>query len=471
MVYKNGSRVLVIGLFLLFFISACNPEMEEESIKDDQKDRKDEEVREEQSDEEEGESNQSNTHEENILKQDVPSAPSNLPELINYPAGPFAGKSYEDQMKQIERALDSFPELVDEEPIEAEVKLYWEQLLALFAEDFPDPANVVKKWEAFSFGNPESTDPKLQFKENYNVEIVLDASGSMGAYAGSKTRMELAKDAIREFAQQLPEDANVGLRVYGYKGTGSEADKEKSCNSNELFYDIQPYDEKVLRESMEKFKPAGWTPLADAITLAMRDLHEYDGEHNTNIIYIVSDGIETCNGNPVEAAENLATSDIMPIVNVIGLDVNSDGQKQLKNIADVSNGTYSLVKNQNQLTEEFQRTRNMADAWQEWKLDAKREVRQTSVDRMNMIRDFRGEWADRWKRERHSFHEAFEYLESNDYISREVSSALYDLRDERIDMITDNLDKIWDDLYALKEKQISEAKKLIEEQYSKHSDE
>src|SRR5690606_31759897 len=259
--------------------------------------------------------------------------------------------------------------------------------------------------------------------------------------------------------------------VYGHEGSSSDADKELSCNSNELVYDIQSYDEKALNESMDKFKPAGWTPLAEAITLAMEDLREYNGEQNTNIIYIVSDGIETCDGDPVKAAENLAKSDITPIVNVIGLDVNSEGQEQLKDIADASDGTYSLVKNQDQLMDEFQRSRDMADAWLKWKLDAIGEVRETSVERMEMIRGLRGDWAGGWQREYSNFHDVFRYLEANGNISREVTSALFDKRDERIDLITDNLDKIWDDLYALKEKQINEAREMIEEQYKKNTDE
>ncbi|OXT11546.1 amino acid dehydrogenase, partial [Bacillus sp. OG2] len=94
-------------------------------------------------------------------------------------------------------------------------------------------------------------------------------------------------------------EANVGLRVYGHKGTGSDADKKMSCASNELVYAPQPYNEAELSKALNKFKPAGWTPLAQSLMEAQKDLEAYKGEKNKNIVYVVSDGIETCDGNPV----------------------------------------------------------------------------------------------------------------------------------------------------------------------------
>src|SRR5699024_4759075 len=46
--------------------------------------------------------------------------------------------------------------------------------------------------------------------------LVLDASGSMAEDAGGgQTRIEAAKDALRTVVDELPDDAEVGLRVYG----------------------------------------------------------------------------------------------------------------------------------------------------------------------------------------------------------------------------------------------------------------
>ena len=44
----------------------------------------------------------------------------------------------------------------------------------------------------------------------------------------------------------------------------------------------------------------------------------------------MSDGIETCDGNPVQEAKRLANSDLNVKVNIIGFNVNDEGQKQHK---------------------------------------------------------------------------------------------------------------------------------------------
>lgn len=232
----------------------------------------------------------------------LPELPTNLEEMLAYPVGKFAGQKYEKNAEEIEKVLDQFPR-TDEKVNQETLTNYWNKLVTLFAEDYPDPQNIVNKWGAFSFGGPGVEDPKLQFKENYNVEIILDSSGSMAATVGNKSRMKLAKESILNFVKDLPEESNVGLRVYGFKGSNAVSDKKLSCGSNELVYGLKPYDEAGFKKALDKFSPTGWTPLAKAIELAQNDLSAFKGEKNTNIIYIVSDGVETCDGDPVMSAD------------------------------------------------------------------------------------------------------------------------------------------------------------------------
>ena len=46
--------------------------------------------------------------------------------------------------------------------------------------------------------------------------------------------------------RNLPKEANVGLRVYGHKGSGSSADKGMSCSSSDLLYPLQPYEKECF---------------------------------------------------------------------------------------------------------------------------------------------------------------------------------------------------------------------------------
>ncbi|MUV39190.1 uncharacterized protein JNUCC1_03063 [Lentibacillus sp. JNUCC-1] len=107
--------------------------------------------------------------------------------------------------------------------------------------------------------------------------------------------------------------------------------------------------------------------MADALKQAEDALKEFDTAHNTNLIYVVSDGVETCDGDPVQVAKSLSESNAQPIINIIGFNVDTDAQKQLKQMADVSGGIFSTADNQKQLEEEFNRAEKVLEAWEAWK--------------------------------------------------------------------------------------------------------
>src|SRR5262245_49433158 len=50
-----------------------------------------------------------------------------------------------------------------------------------------------------------------------NLEIILDASGSMGAQISGHKKIDIAHDALGELVSQLPDTASVALRTYGHR--------------------------------------------------------------------------------------------------------------------------------------------------------------------------------------------------------------------------------------------------------------
>ena len=139
-----------------------------------------------------------------------------------------------------------------------------------------------------------------------NIVILMDASGSMMAEVAGATKMTLAKEAIERFTSELEEDVNVSLLAYGHKGTGSGADKELSCQSIDAVYPLGEYNQAAFHEEMDSFHASGWTPLAGAMEQAHELLSPYGNDGYRNVVYIVSDGIETCGGDPVETAKETA---------------------------------------------------------------------------------------------------------------------------------------------------------------------
>lgn len=387
--------------------------------------------------------------------------PVTITELIEYPVGRFNGIEEVEGNAEVEAFLAELPAL-PENASESDVKLYFTYLYSLFKPDLPDPRDISVEYDK---SLPDGADPitaELQ-KDTYNVEIVLDSSGSMAETIDGQTRMELAKEAIAEFLSSLPEGANVGLRVYGHKGTGSNKDRELSCAANELVYEVKPFDRAELDDALDSFKPAGWTPLSKAIELANSDMSEFEGDNSRNILYIVSDGIETCGGDPVKSAAQLKQSMVKPIVNIIGFDVDNDGQKQLKAVAEAAGGTYTDVKNQDELKAQFEQSREEALKWYNWFLESRGEALETRGDHFDQIIEWRGEFTDKMNASYGAYMDSINYLSGSDKLNGDQRNLMLDYYGQLRDHEMAEYERVSDELFELQDLEFEEAYKRIEE--------
>jgi Ca-activated chloride channel homolog len=221
-----------------------------------------------------------------------------------------------------------------------------------------------------------------------NVAILLDSSGSMAAKVGSKTKMEIAKEAVRNYASKLPQGSNVMLRVYGQKGSNADSDKKVSCESTEVVYELNTYNEDGFQNSLDKFKPTGWTPIAGAIQAAQKDLEGQNGDKAENLIYVVSDGVETCNGDPAAAAKAIADSSAKAQVNVIGFDVKNEGQQSLRKIAQAGGGEYHSVNSAADFEKYLLGEKNkLWLEWQSWSDENFMQAQQIASDKFNEVQN------------------------------------------------------------------------------------
>lgn len=173
-----------------------------------------------------------------------------------------------------------------------------------------------------------------------NVLLMLDASGSMAARTGGERMLTIAQDALLEFGRRLPEGARVGLRVYGHTGSNRESGKAESCAGTELLYPFATFEPARFEQAVRSFEPVGWTPIAASLQAAADDFAAAGTAGAPNVIYMVSDGIETCGGDPVAAARRLQSENVNVVVNVIGFGVSSADARQLRAIAEAGGGEY-----------------------------------------------------------------------------------------------------------------------------------
>lgn len=290
----------------------------------------------------------------------IPVAAKDFEGIMQQNPGKFSGENYD--KTKVEQELDKLPNNLNADQA-------YNHLVYLLGENYQKYYRQILAFDPTIQVSNKTPDGKIQTPtiEKLNVEIVLDASGSMNGKVNGKQKMALAKQAIQNFASNLPEEANVSLRVYGHKGSNSEKDKAVSCQSNEIVYPLSTYNASNFQVALDRFKPTGWTPLASAIQAAKNDLQQLQQENTRNVVYVVSDGIETCGGDPVKEAEELNKLGIKPVVNVVGFDVDNPGQKQLKAVAEAAGGSYKSVYSENDLKEfleaEKERLRNEWDLW------------------------------------------------------------------------------------------------------------
>ncbi|GAB2549108.1 VWA domain-containing protein [Gracilibacillus alcaliphilus] len=290
-----------------------------------------------------------------------------------------------------------------------------------------------------------------------NVQILFDASSSMAAEVADGVKMDLAKDAVREFVSDMPKEANVSLRVYGHVSSN----QEESCSMTEAVYPLGPYEEAAFADALDEFEPTGYTPIALAMEEAMDNLAAVDGEYTQNIVYIVSDGQETCGGDPLQAAQELHNSDIEAIVNIIGFDVKADEQQALMDIAEAGNGEYLAVQDGEELQRALMAERlEMVTAWSNWMSE---NVHTAAVERNEYVGEAFGHEVNSindMATERDNFIAMISELREHTEMTKEEVDQLFDKVQERARLVGDHFTN---EMKAIKDQAMEEGNNIIDD--------
>lgn len=182
------------------------------------------------------------------------------------------------------------------------------------------------------------------------VEIILDASGSMRASAGGNTKMQAAQEAVLATIRAIDASSNVALRLYGHR-LPSEP-KDPSCRDTELVIPFGPLDRERFVAAVETARPLGQTPLAYSLEKAAEDLGNLGDE--AAAVILVSDGEESCGGDPVAVACTFATQGLDLTIHTVGFDVEGAARRQLQEIARCTGGEYRDARNAGELSESLQ---------------------------------------------------------------------------------------------------------------------
>lgn len=168
-----------------------------------------------------------------------------------------------------------------------------------------------------------------------NLLFILDASNSMWGKVDNTTKIETAKATLTSLASDLPSETGLGLMVYGHREKGD-------CQDVELVLPVGRASARALATALDEITPKGKTPMAYSIE---RSAAAFAGqETGNNNVVLISDGIETCEGDPCTAAGKLASANIGVRVHVVGFDIAEKDRAQLECIAEQGKGRYFAAK-------------------------------------------------------------------------------------------------------------------------------
>jgi Ca-activated chloride channel family protein len=165
--------------------------------------------------------------------------------------------------------------------------------------------------------------------------LILDASGSMWGRVGSEPKIAIARRVLKDLASGLADDSEVGLIAYGHR-------REGDCGDIETLIPLGPLNRSEIGEKVEKLNPKGKTPITKSIEQAVAAVQS---RQDSTTIVLLSDGLETCEGDPCAAVRKAKESGAHFLLHVVGFDLSKENVAQLECAAQAGGGLYFDAKN------------------------------------------------------------------------------------------------------------------------------
>ncbi|MFP5213784.1 MAG: vWA domain-containing protein [Acidobacteriota bacterium] len=169
--------------------------------------------------------------------------------------------------------------------------------------------------------------------------FILDGSGSMNGQVQGRAKMDVAKEVLSGLVGDIPEGVNVGLVAYGHRQKGD-------CSDVEELSPLAAVNKPDLIGKIKAIVPKGMTPITYSVQKVAEGLRGVETEAT---IILVSDGEETCKGDPCALVKELKASGIKFVLHVIGFDVTDKEKEQLACLAKAGGGSYFTARNAGEL--------------------------------------------------------------------------------------------------------------------------
>ena len=162
-----------------------------------------------------------------------------------------------------------------------------------------------------------------QTKPLTRIEFVFDASFSMFGQWQNGMKMDMAKKMLSDFLDSIQKVNNPNLelafRCYGHQ---VPLRPERSCTDTKLEVPFGKNNAIAIKNKLKQIVPKGTTPIAYTLEQCGGDFPSASSASVRNIIILITDGIEECDGDPCAVSLALQKKGIVlkPFVIGIGLD-------------------------------------------------------------------------------------------------------------------------------------------------------
>jgi len=165
------------------------------------------------------------------------------------------------------------------------------------------------------------------------VELILDASGSMLQRIDGVRRIELARTALTRLVSELiPAGTQFAFRAFGHLEAGS-------CRTD-LEIPLSPLAPAAATSRIATIQAMNLarTPIGASLALVPNDLAGVTGPV---VVVLVTDGEETCQGDPAAAIQALRASGMDVRVNIIGFAIDEQQLREtFQEWSRLGNGRY-----------------------------------------------------------------------------------------------------------------------------------
>ncbi|TLD68377.1 VWA domain-containing protein [Phragmitibacter flavus] len=176
--------------------------------------------------------------------------------------------------------------------------------------------------------------------------IVFDASGSMWNKMESSTRIEIARRIMGQFLSGYDTAQPLGVIAYGHRKRGD-------CNDIEVIVPPGIINPAAVTSQINALIPKGKTPLAESLRRAAELIPNTAESAN---ILLITDGLETCDGDPCQVAADLIATGIKIRAHVVGFGLTEAEANTLACITELTGGKLFNPSNGSELLDALQQS-------------------------------------------------------------------------------------------------------------------